>query len=102
MPRGWKIMFLHLGGDMVVYTKDIIAILDVESTLNSKHSKDFLNTCEEEGFIYRVTNEEPRSFVITEKVEFTRQQSKGIRKIIVYYSPISALTLQKRAALTTI
>jgi len=63
MPRGWNMMFLHLGGDMVVYTKDIIAILDIESTLKSKHSKDFLNTCEEEGFVVRVTNEDPRSFV---------------------------------------
>jgi len=93
-------MFLHLGGDMVVYTKDIIAILDIESTLKSKHTKEFLHTCEEEGFVIRVTDEEPRSFVITEKVEDKSHNGKGIRKIIVYYSPISATTLQKRAHLT--
>jgi len=93
-------MFLHLGGDMVVYTKDIIAILDIESTLKSKHSRDFLNTCEEEGFVIRVTNEDPRSFVITERVEIATHKRKAIRKIIVYYSPISAPTLQKRANFT--
>ena len=90
-------MFIHLGGDIVIYTKDIIAILDIESTLKSKHSKEFLNTCKEEGFIKKVTNEEPRALVVTETVEGKTAEGKAIRKFTVYYSPISALTLQKRA-----
>ncbi len=101
MSRGWHIMFVHLGGDVVVCTKDIIAILDIESTLKSKHSKDFLNICEEEGFVNRVTDEEPRSFVVMEKIEGKPYKGRAIRKVVVYYSPISALTLQKRAKFIT-
>lgn len=80
-------MFLHLGGEVVAHIKDIIAILDIESTLKSPDTRDFLKVCEEEEFISRISEEEPRSFVITEK----------LGKTIIYYSPISALTLQKRA-----
>ena len=94
-------MFLHLGGDVVIYTNDIIAILDIESTLKSKHTKDFLRTCEDEGFIIKVTDEQPRSFIITERIESQSYKGKPIRKIIVYYSPISATTLQKRANFTS-
>lgn len=93
-------MFLHLGGDIVIYTKDIIAILDIESTLKSKHSRDFLKTCEEEGFINRVTDDEPRSFVITETIEGKTKKGNIVRKVVVYYSPISSYTLQKRANFT--
>lgn len=90
-------MFIHLGEDTVIYTKDIIAILDIESTLKSKYSKEFLNTCEEEGFIEKITNENHRSLVIMERIEGKTKKGKIIRKFKVYYSPISALTLQKRA-----
>lgn len=95
---GGNIMFLHLGGDVVVSTKDVIGILDMDSTLQSKNSRNFLNICEEEGFVIRVTNEEPRSFVITEKITKNTNRKSVIRKVVVYYSPISAVTLQKRAS----
>lgn len=90
-------MFLHLGGDFVINVKDIVAILDMASTLKSRDSNVFLKTCEEEGFIKDISNDEPRSFVLVERVEKKSKYNKGIHKIIVYKSPISALTLQKRA-----
>lgn len=85
-------MFLHLGENILVCTKDIIAILDIKSTLYSKYSKEFLKVCEEEGFINKTRVDKPRSIVVTEILE-----NKTVRKIKVYYSPISAVTLQKRA-----
>ncbi|SET72307.1 protein of unknown function [Natronincola peptidivorans] len=90
-------MFLHLGGEFVVNVKDIIAILDMESTLKSKYSKEFLKVCEEEGFIETISQEEPRSFIIVERVENKSKSNKGNHKITIYQSPISTLTLQKRA-----
>ncbi|SNS54637.1 protein of unknown function [Anaerovirgula multivorans] len=90
-------MFLHLGGEFVINVKDIVAILDMESTLKSKDSKEFLKICEEEGFIENVSQEEPRSFVIVERVENKGKSNKGTLKTTIYKSPISALTLQKRA-----
>ncbi len=90
-------MFLHLGGEVMVPTKDIIAIFDISSTLKSKNSQYFLDVCKEEGFVQKIVQEDPRSFVITEKVERSVKKGKKSRKTVIYYSPISALTLQKRA-----
>ena len=59
-------MYLHLGSDTVVNTRDIIAILDMDSTTVSKHSKDFLKVVEEEGFVRNVSDEIPKNFVICE------------------------------------
>ncbi|MBR5218138.1 MAG: DUF370 domain-containing protein, partial [Clostridia bacterium] len=48
-------MYLHLGKDTVVNTKDVIAILDLESTSVSKNTRDFLKIVEEEGFVRNVS-----------------------------------------------
>ena len=60
-------MYLHLGCDTVVNTKDIISILDLESTSISKYSKEFLKIVEEEGFVRNVSEEIPKSFVVCEE-----------------------------------
>lgn len=80
-------MFLHIGGDVVIPIKSVIAILDIESTTISKDTKEFLTIAEEEGFIESISNDLPKSFIITE----TDKKSK------IYLSPISSVTLQKRS-----
>jgi len=79
-------MFLHIGGDVVVPVKNVIAIMDMETTTTSKDTKEFLRIAEEEGFIYCISADLPKSFVITE----TEKKSR------IYLSPISSVTLQKR------
>lgn len=59
-------MYLHLGRDTVVNTKNIIAILDLESTSMSGNTKEFLKIVEEEGFVRNVSEELPRTFVLCE------------------------------------
>ncbi|MCX7843328.1 MAG: DUF370 domain-containing protein [Clostridia bacterium] len=80
-------MFLHIGGDVVIPIKDVIAILDIESTTISKDTKEFLKISEEEGFIESISYDLPKSFIITEHD----------KKSKIYLSPISSVTLQKRA-----
>lgn len=80
-------MFLHIGGDKVIPVKNIIAILDIETTTISKDTKEFLKTAEDEGFIESISDDLPRSFIITEE----NKKSK------IYLSPISSVTLQKRS-----
>ena len=80
-------MYVHLGGDTVVLQKDIIAIFDLELTSISKITREFLYVAEEEGFVVNVSEDLPKSYVLTEK----DNESK------VYISPISAATLLKRA-----
>lgn len=80
-------MFIHLGGDVVIPVKNIIAIFDIDATTVSKDTKEFLAVAEEEGFIEAVSDEIPKSFIITEN----EKKSK------IYLSPISSMTLQKRS-----
>lgn len=80
-------MFLHIGGDVVLPLRNIIAIMDIETTTISKDSKDFLKIAEEEGFIESISQDLPKSFIITE----IDKKSK------IYLSPISSVTLQKRS-----
>ena len=79
-------MYLHLGSDTVVNTKDIISVLDLESTSVSKYSKEFLKIAQEEGFVRNVSDELPKSIVICEE----RGQS------VVYITNISTKALSGR------
>lgn len=79
-------MFLHLGENVVVPVKDIIGIFDMQSTMYSSDTIQFLRMAEEDGFVERITKEQPKSFVIAE----VNKMSK------IYLSPISSATLTKR------
>ena len=81
-------MYLHLGSDTVVNTKNIIAILDLESTSMSRNTKDFLKIVEEEGFVRNVSEELPKTFVLCE----IDGQS------VIYITNISSKALAGRAA----
>lgn len=80
-------MFIHLGGDVVISLKDVISIMDIESSNISNTTKEFLSIAEEEGFIRKISEDQPKTFILTEKDN----------KTIIYLSPISSVTLQKRA-----
>ena len=79
-------MFLHLGENVVVPIKDIIGIFDLQNTMYSSDTIQFLRLAEEDGFVERITDERPKSFIIAEV--------DNMRKI--YLSPISSTTLTKR------
>ncbi len=80
-------MYLHLGGDVVVNLKDVIAIMDLDVTTVSKITREFLTVAEEEGFVINVSDDLPKSYVLTERDNESR----------LYVSPISSQTLLKRA-----
>ncbi len=67
----------------MVQSKDVIAIFDLKMKYSSDSTKEFLNVADEEGFVVTIDENESKSFVVTTKK--------------VYYSPISSLTLKKRA-----
>lgn len=79
-------MFLHLGENVVVPIKDVIGIFDIETSMFSSDTIQFLRMAEEDGFIEKITNDSPKSFVIAE----VNKKSK------IYLSPISSSTLTKR------
>ena len=80
-------MFLHLGENVVVPIKDVIGIFDIETTMYSSDTSQFLRMAEEDGFVERITKDKAKSFVIAE----VDKKSK------VFLSPISSSTLCKRS-----
>ena len=61
-------------------------IFDINTTMFSSDTSQFLRLAEEDGFIEKITNDPPKSFVIAE----VDKKSK------IYLSPISSTTLTKR------
>ena len=80
-------MYLHLGGDVSVNIKNIVAIMDLETTSVSKITKEFLTFVQKNNSVINVNEDLPKSYVIT----FDEKETK------VYVSPISSQTLLKRA-----
>lgn len=79
-------MFLHLGEDTVVLTKDIIVIMDMDGATISKFSRELLRKGELDGNIVTVSSLLPRTIIIT-------LDNK------IYLSPVSANTLLKKSNL---
>jgi hypothetical protein len=88
MEGGLK-LFLHLGENIVVPLKSVIGIFDLETTMYSPDTSQFLRLAEEDGFVERINNEKPKSFIITEMD----------KKSKIYLSPISSRTLTRRTEL---
>lgn len=75
-------MFLHLGGNTIVRTKDVVAILNAENR-RANHATQLAIKAPTDTSATKNTGEEAKSLVVTAKA--------------VYLSPISSGTLKKRA-----
>lgn len=81
-------MYLHLGQDIVVRTRDVIGIFDLDTSTVSKETRRYLTRAEQEGRAVTVSYELPKSFVVCACPKTGRQ--------LVYISQISSSTLLKR------
>lgn len=79
-------MFLHIGSDIEIMKRDIIAIIDIESINESKISNNFFKNAQKEGRVYNISECNPKSIVIL----------NDNSEMKLYLSPISSITLQKR------
>lgn len=58
-------MFLFLGGEVSVRSDDVIGIFDIEECSVSRMTADYLNACQRSGRIINVSEDMPKSFVVT-------------------------------------
>ena len=42
-------MYIHLGRDTVVSAREVVGVLDLDTSTFSKHTKNFLTSCEKKG-----------------------------------------------------
>lgn len=80
-------MHLHIGGDIAVNMRDVVAVFDMDNTTITKRSRKFLTEAEKRGEVTDVCEDLPKSYIIT--------HSNG--KSRVYISSLSPQTLLKRA-----
>ena len=59
-------MFLFLGGEVTVKSKDVIGIFDIEECSVSRMTADYLNSCQKKGQVVYVSQDMPKSFVVCE------------------------------------
>jgi len=76
-------MYIHLGGEKVIRSRELIAIFDIGSDRPSTLPMELLTDSKREGKVEKIGDEDPKSLVVTETK--------------LYYSPISSTTLKKRS-----
>jgi extracellular matrix regulatory protein B len=76
-------VYIHLGGEKIIRTSQLVAIFDISIEQSSKLSKQFVVHAQKNKEVETIGEEDPKSIVVTEQK--------------VYYSPISTSTLKKRA-----
>lgn len=76
-------MYIHLGGEKIIRTSQLVAIFDISIEQSSKLSRQFVVHAQKNKLVEAIGEEDHKSIVITENK--------------VYYSPISTSTLKKRA-----
>ncbi len=79
-------MYLHIGSNTVIRTRDIIGIFDLDNSTLSYKTRDFLAKAQKEGRIINTSADLPKSFIVCRE----KDQEK------IYICQLSPLTLIKR------
>lgn len=79
-------MYLPIGGDMAVRTNTIVGIFDLDNTTTSRHTRQFLQSAEQEGQVVSASEDLPKAFLLTSEYGLPR----------VYLTQFNATTLEKR------
>ena len=77
-------MYLHLGNETIIRTKDIIGIFDLDTATMSKAGKNFINKMQNEGKVEYDDFDLPRSFVLADigkdkRIYLSRISTQGLK-----------------------
>lgn len=76
-------MFVHLGGDTLVRTNKVVIILNFENNAKNINYNDFIKKIQGKRAMKKIEGDNIKSIVVTDDT--------------IYLSPISSMTLKKRA-----
>ena len=79
------LMFIHIGDDNVIRSEEVISIIDYSLISSSSINEEMLFNQRKNKMVKDPSEEAPKSVVIT--------------KDYIYFSPLSVLTLKKRASM---
>ncbi len=75
-------MYIYLGGEIAISTKDIIGIFDMDTSTVNKATRDYLSKAEKDKKVVYVNYELPKSFIVCRDK--------------IYVCPLNTATLLKR------
>ncbi|SEO40286.1 protein of unknown function [Amphibacillus marinus] len=78
-------MFIHIGDDQVIRSEEIIAMIDQQYVESSSINEEMIEFIEEQEESLELDGDVTKSIIITTES--------------VYYSPLSIMTLKKRASM---
>ena len=80
-------MYLHIGNDVVINSKNVVGIFDIENTTVSRSGKNFLGEAQKKGEVVYATEDFPKSYIIVRKG----------KKNTIYISSMSTNVLLRRS-----
>ncbi|HFL3828502.1 TPA: hypothetical protein ACG3RW_003861 [Clostridioides difficile] len=89
-------MFLHIGKNITIQKKDIVAIIDKKTADKSQDTKMFIGNMIRDGFLYNDNIDNIKTYIITCVEKIDRKNRKCTRKYTLYTSSISSTTLSNR------
>lgn len=78
-------MFIHIGDDQVIRSEEVVAIIDLQLVSSSVINEEMLFNQRKKKNVEEPSSDDAKSLVIT--------------KDRIYHSPLSVLTLKKRASM---
>jgi extracellular matrix regulatory protein B len=87
LGAGGVCMYLHLGQDVVVPTRSILGIYDMDTATWSKHTRALIASMEKAGRVQAIFDDLPKSCILCEE--------GGVRTL--YISQLSTATLLRRS-----
>ncbi len=79
-------MYISIGSDMAVRDRSIVGIFDLDNCSYEKRTREFLARAEKNGEIIPVTDDLPKSFLLTDEYGLTK----------VYLTQFNTAALEKR------
>ncbi|MBR6414060.1 MAG: DUF370 domain-containing protein [Oscillospiraceae bacterium] len=79
-------MYLPIGGDMAVRDRAIVGVFDLDNCSHEKRTREFLTRAEQNGEVVAVSDELPKSFILTAEYGLNR----------VYLVQFNSATIEKR------
>lgn len=89
-------MFLHIGNNINILLKDIVAIIDKNSLENSKDNNRYIKNLLKDEFLINGNRDDIKTYIITCSSDNPRRKKKSRKKHFIYTSNISSTTLMKR------
>lgn len=86
-------MIIHIGGNISLLDKDIVAILDIDTVLQSKDNKELIENLIKDDCLVNYTNDNVKTYIITSDSNKTRKTNNQYK---LYASNISSTSLLKR------